>query len=144
MGIVSEDKKIELELPACEEYLKYRVLIVVNGLYLQIDPVSGAEPFLENGRTMVPLRALADAFGFEVGWEPNEQKITLTKEAKSIVLQIGKPEMLVDGEKVQLEEAVPLIKKGMTFLPVRQLAELLGIQVEWDGDIRMATFTSKK
>jgi len=58
-------------------------------------------------------------------------------------MQIEKPEMLVNGETVYFEEDVPVIKNNLTFLPVRQLAEILGIQVEWDEDRRMATFTSE-
>ncbi|MEK8131102.1 stalk domain-containing protein [Paenibacillus filicis] len=140
MGVVRDGKKIVLELPTCEEARKNQVLVMVNGQYLQVHFGVEGWPFIENGRTMVPLRALADAFAFEVDWEASEQKITLTREGKSIVMQIGKAEMQVDGKKVQLEEAVPLIKGGVTFLPVRQIAEILGIEVEWDGETRTAKF----
>ncbi|WP_240421829.1 stalk domain-containing protein [Paenibacillus periandrae] len=141
MGIITADgKKIELDLPSCAEAKKNRVLVLVNGLYLQVSGVVEAWPYIENGRTMVPLRAIADVFGFKVDWEASEQKITLTKDGKTIVMHIGKSEMLVDGEKVLLEEAVPAIKKDVTFLPVRQLAEILGIQVEWDPETRTAKF----
>ncbi|GIP39038.1 hypothetical protein J31TS4_23180 [Paenibacillus sp. J31TS4] len=120
------------------------VLVHVNGKYLHTVFGTGAEPFIENGRTMIPLRALADAFGLEVSWEQSEQKVTLKTNDKTIVLSIGKSEMLVNGERFYLEEAVPMIKNDLTFLPVRQLAELLGVKVEWDGDSRTAAFTYKE
>lgn len=63
---LADGRSIETELPTCEEAIKKRVLVVVNGKYLQPVAGSSAEPFIENGRTMVPLRAIADAFGFEV------------------------------------------------------------------------------
>ncbi|WP_165972200.1 stalk domain-containing protein [Paenibacillus piri] len=143
-AVVKDGKKVAMELPSCEEAQKSRVLVLVNGLYLQTVFGSGAEPFIENGRTMIPLRALADAFGFEVSWEQSEQKITLKNDDKMIILYIGKSDMLVDGEKLKLDEAVPMIKHDLTFLPVRQLAEILGVKVEWDGDTRTATFTDKQ
>jgi hypothetical protein len=52
--------------------------------------------------------------------------------------------MLVDGKQTNFEEAVPLIKNSLTFLPARQLAEILGVIVEWDRDTRTATFTDKE
>ncbi|BBI33424.1 stalk domain-containing protein [Cohnella abietis] len=143
MGVVIDGKKVKLDIPTCKEAMKNRVLVLVNGKYLQTVFGSGAEPFIENSRTMIPLRALGDGFGFEVSWEQSEQKITLKKDDKSIILHIGKSEMLVDDKKVNLEDAVPRIKNSVTFLPVRQLAEILGVKVDWNGKTRTATFTDK-
>ncbi|OBR65631.1 hypothetical protein A7K91_13700 [Paenibacillus oryzae] len=139
--IMVDGKKIEQDIPTCAEAKKNRVLVVVNGLYLHVSATVEGWPYIENGRTMAPMRAIADVFGFEVDWKASEQKITLTKEEKSIVMHIGKSEMLVDGKKVLLEDTVPAIKKGVTFLPIRQLAEILGIDVEWDSKTRTARFT---
>lgn len=38
---------------------------------------SRVAPELINSRTMVPLRLIADAFGWQVGWNEKEQKVTL-------------------------------------------------------------------
>ncbi|MFM1654820.1 copper amine oxidase N-terminal domain-containing protein [Brevibacillus sp. B_LB10_24] len=143
MGFVIDGKKVIEELPLCEEARKSFVIVQVNGNYLHTNAGTGAEPFVENGRTMIPLRAIADAFKFDVDWKESEQKITLAKDGKSIILHIGKPEILVDGKTLYFDGAVPMLKNGRTFLPAGKLAELLDIQVEWDGDTRTATFTSK-
>ena len=143
MGFVIDGERIEMELPTYEEAIRNRVLVLVDGQYLHTVAGTGSEPFIENGRTMIPLRAIADAFGFEVDWEQSEEKITLTKDDTTIILYIGKSEILVDNETVYFEDAVPMIKNSRTFLPVRKLAEILGIQVEWDGDTRTATFTDQ-
>jgi len=142
MGIVIDGKKVSLDLPTCEEAKRTRVLVLVNGKYLQTIAGTGAEPFTDNGRIMIPLRALADGFGFEVAWEQKEEKITLKKDSHSIILHIGKLEMLVDGKKVVLAEAAPMVKNSVTFLPVREIVELLGVKVDWDGKTRTATFTN--
>ncbi|MEK3917860.1 copper amine oxidase N-terminal domain-containing protein [Paenibacillus sp. FSL H7-0331] len=83
-----------MELPSCEEVKKNHVLVFVNGKYLHVED-SGGVPFIENGLTMVPLRAIADAFGFEVGWEQSQEKITLTPNSKSIIMHIGKPDIFL-------------------------------------------------
>lgn len=142
-GFVIDGERIDMEPPTYEEAIKNRVLVLVDGKYLHTVAGTGAEPFIENGRTMIPLRAIADAFGFEVDWEQSEEKITLTKGDKTIILHIGKPEILVDGETLYFEDAVPMIKNSRTFLPVRKLAEILGVQVEWAGDTRIATFIAE-
>ncbi|MGG3283240.1 copper amine oxidase N-terminal domain-containing protein [Paenibacillus solani] len=141
IGLVVDGKREQQDIPTCAEAKKNRVLVLVNGKYLQTIFGSGAEPFIENGRTMIPLRALADGFGFEVTWKPSEQKIVLEKGNQTIILFIGQSEMQVDGKKVALENAVPMIKNGVTFLPVRQLAEVLGVKVNWDNKTRTATFS---
>lgn len=142
VGIVlANGEKITEALPTCEEAAKTRVLVLLNGMYLNIYAGSGADPFIEKGRTMIPLRALADGFGFEVDWDQSNKKITLKKDDKQIIMHVGKSDMLVDGKKVALEDAVPMVKNGVTFLPVRQLAEILGVKVDWNNTTRTATFT---
>jgi len=143
MGMVVDGKKVTQELPSCEEAKKNRVLVLVEGKYLhaRLTADGYAEPFIENGRTMIPLRALADVFGFETDWDASEEKITLTKDGRNIVMHIGKSEILVDGQTVHFEGAVPMVKNNRTYLPASKLAEILGIQVDWDGNTRTATFT---
>ena len=47
-------------------------------------------PYLVNDRTMVPVRAVAEAFGLQAGWDETTQTITL---GDSITMQIGSPTM---------------------------------------------------
>ncbi|MDR1537495.1 MAG: S8 family serine peptidase [Clostridiales bacterium] len=51
-------------------------IIYANGVRL----LSDVPPTIENGRTMIPLRVLAENFGFEVGWDPSSKVISLTRE----------------------------------------------------------------
>ncbi|WP_230875839.1 copper amine oxidase N-terminal domain-containing protein [Paenibacillus campinasensis] len=143
IGLIIDGEKKELDLPTCTEAINNRVLVLVDGNYLHTVAGTGAEPFIENGRTMIPLRALADAFDFEVEWKQSEAKITLKKEDTVIIMHIGQPEMFVNGKAVKLENAVPMIKNNVTFLPVRQLAEILSINVKWDHKTRTAVFALK-
>ncbi len=143
MGIEADGKRVSQNIPSCEDAKKNRVLVLLNGKYLNTYAGTGADPFIENGRTMIPLRALADGFGFEVDWDQTDKKITLNKDNKSILMQVGKSEMLIDGEKMNLENAVPMVKNGVTFLPVRQLAEILDVKVDWNNTTRTAKFTEK-
>ncbi|MGC9172546.1 copper amine oxidase N-terminal domain-containing protein, partial [Caldisericum sp.] len=46
---------------------------VVNGNVLSIVP-----PYIKNGRTMVPLRVIAEGFGAQVEWDPINYIVTIT------------------------------------------------------------------
>jgi phosphatidylinositol-3-phosphatase len=84
-----------------------------------------------SGTTFVPIRAIAEALGFEVAWKGDERKVTLDKADKMIELKIGNPVIQMNGIPFTLENA-PYIESGSSMLPVRFLAEQLGLQVDWD------------
>jgi phosphatidylinositol-3-phosphatase len=84
-----------------------------------------------SGTTFFPLRAIAEALGFQVTWKNEERKVTLDKAGKMIELTIGNPVVQVNGSLFTLETA-PYIESGSSMLPVRFLAEQLGVQVDWD------------
>lgn len=143
ISLTIDGKNVPLEVQTCDKAKKSRVLVQVNEQYLHVVAGVGAEPFIEKGRTMVPLKALADVFGFEVKWDQGEKKITLTKESMVITMVIGKTEIWVNDNK-QTSETAPMIKNNVTFLPIRELAEALDIEVKWDSATRTATFTEKQ
>jgi len=102
-----------------------------------------ADPFVENDRTLVPVRALSEALGFTVGWDEAEQRITLTRGETEIILWVDSTKVMVNGKESKLE--VPVRKVGnRTFIPLRFVAETLGTYVTWDNDTQTAKVTSGK
>ncbi|MDO4302162.1 MAG: copper amine oxidase N-terminal domain-containing protein [Clostridia bacterium] len=55
----------------------------LNGEDVNIDE-NGTSPIIANGRTLVPIRAIAEALGGSVEWNNAERTITITKEDKTI------------------------------------------------------------
>jgi hypothetical protein len=111
----------------------------VNGAYG--DPLEAA-PFIKDGRTMVPLRFIAEAFGAKVEWIPETKGINITLQLKSAVhtigLQVGNPTAIVDGQVVTLDVA-PVIVNGRTFVPLRFVAEAFGASVDWNSLYQVVT-----
>ncbi|GGH65665.1 hypothetical protein GCM10008014_45270 [Paenibacillus silvae] len=140
---ITDKNNVIHEFPTCEEATKKHVKVLVNGKYLHTTAGSGGGPFIEDGRTMIPLRAIADAFDFEVTWDQKESKIHLTKPGHRISMQIGSSEMVVNDDKFLISGATPLVQENVTFLPVRQLAEALGLKVEWNAKKRLAAFSQE-
>lgn len=112
------------------------IQVLLQGSQIQFD----AEPFVENNRTLVPIRALSERLGFTVGWVEAEQKITLTKGTDVVVLWIGKTEATVNGKSFTLD-AAPKIQSDRTFVPLRFISEHLGANVYWDGAKRHVRVT---
>lgn len=84
---------------------------------------------IEEGRTLLPLRAIFEAVGQEVVWNADDQSIT----SGGIWLQIDNPTATVDGEEVTLDVPAKIIDNS-TYVPLRFIAESLGKDVNWDGD----------
>lgn len=52
------------------------VIYTVNGVKHTMD---GAPPEITKGRLMCPARFVAEAFGYEVGWDPNSEEVLIKK-----------------------------------------------------------------
>lgn len=104
-----------------------------------------ATPYIKEGRTLVPIRHLAEAVGFKADWDfsdpANKMVFIFTadqdpetdKEHPFILLIIGQPTAMVSGNLVALDVA-PEILNGRTMVPLRFVVETLGYQVEWLGN----------
>jgi hypothetical protein len=94
-----------------------------------------------NGRVMVPLRAIFEALGATVQWNPVDQGIVATKGNTTIRLQIGSTAAFNNGVQVTLD-AAPQIEGGRTLVPVRFVGEALGAEVTWDGTNRQVNIVT--
>ncbi|MDD4614672.1 MAG: stalk domain-containing protein, partial [Caldisericia bacterium] len=111
----------------------------VNGQFVKLD----APPTIINGRTMVPLRFVSETFGAEIGWDGNEQKITLIYYGKTVQLWIGRSTAIVNDDPMILD-APPTIINGRTMVPLRFCAETFGAEVGWDGSTQTITLIYPK
>lgn len=92
-----------------------------------------AVPFVENGRTYVPVRYLAYSCGLtdqDVKYDQVFQTVSLTKGNVSLQLQVGIDQFINDGKVVELD-VPPVMINGRTYLPARWVAEAFGYKVAW-------------
>ncbi len=108
----------------------------VNGEAKELD----AAPIIRNGRTMLPVRFVADSFGAVVLWNGATSTATVKTDTVEIKIVINSPVAFVNGEDVLLDSPA-FIENGRTYLPVRFVADNLGATVEWDGTTSTATLT---
>ena len=90
-----------------------------------ISQVNDVAPFLDlaYGRTMVPVRIVAEALGADVGFCGDTQTVLITIDGQELSLSVGVP---LPGDM-----GVPVIVNSRTFVPVRYVSEMLGATVRW-------------
>ena len=91
-----------------------------------------AQPFVyENGRTQVPIRAVSEMLDCKVDWDDTSKTATITKENGDVVkVTLGSDVLTVNNKSSQMD-TIAIIKDDRTFIPVRFVAEALGLEVEW-------------
>ena len=115
------------------------IKVVLDGQNLSFE----APPINENGRVMVPMRAIFEALGSEVYWCETTRAINATKGDITIRLTLDQAEATVNEETVTLQAPARLIN-SRTFVPLRFVAEALNCEVNWDGAAQLITITSRQ
>jgi len=94
--------------------------------------VPDTPPILQNNRTFVPIRYIAESFGAKVNWNEQLQQVTIDSGNTHIVLRIGDTNITRNGNNMQLDVA-PFIRNDRTYVPLRFVSEALGHYVDWDA-----------
>ncbi len=97
-----------------------------------------AAPMIKSGRTMLPVRFVAENLGGTVGWDGATSSVTIKGNGIDIAIKVGAATASINGKTVTLD-APAFIESGRTYLPVRVVAEAMGATVAWDGATSTAT-----
>ena len=88
-------------------------------------------PLIRDGRSLMPIRVVAEALGAEVNWDQDTKTVTITKGDKSVSLVIGQP--LPNGM------GTPVIISDRSFAPIRDIAMILECNIFWDNVTSLVT-----
>lgn len=112
---------------------------VVNGV--KETKTMDVTPYTENGKTMLPLRYIADSLGYEVTYDNNTKNAVFIKGSSAIVINLYSKDFTVDGKTYSLSTE-PKTVNGRIMLPVSEIAKALGLDsgnlgsgkaIEWDN-----------
>lgn len=103
--------------------------IISEGIHFKFD----TPPVIKGGRTLIPVSALVKGFGAQVDWDPALRKVTITKDDTVIVIYIDSNVTYVNGKQVILDTEA-IIMENRTIVPLRFIAETLGLKVHWNPD----------
>ena len=116
-------------------------IMEVNGAQKEIDVGHSTMPVVKNGRTLVPIRGIIEAFGGSVEWDSASRTVTLTLGEDIIKLTIDNNLAQLNGKVTTLDVA-PAIIGNRTMLPVRFIAESFNLGVGWDSENRTVYIVS--
>lgn len=104
-------------------------LIEYNGKIVKSD----VAPYIQNERTMVPIRFISETLGYKVTWDNDKREVGVKGKDTEILLKVDSKNALVNGKEVKLDSPAS-IKKDRTFVPLRFVAENLKAEVKWDKE----------
>lgn len=116
------------------------VQVTLNGQPLALDPGI----FIQDGRTLAPVRAIVEALGAEPIWNESDRTVVVSSGDRYLKLKVGsRLACVAPGCAVtQLLDVPATIVSGRTFIPVRVLAEAMGVGIEWDEPTRTVRLTT--
>ena len=107
-----------------------------------------AKPFIKDGRTLVPLRPIANALGLGVSWNAEAQQAGFSNGETTVVFGLNSKEYIVfQGEDLNAAEVVKMdtaaiSENGRTYAPAKYLAQAFGYTVGWDQATQTVKITS--
>ena len=137
--------------------MKRFIALCMTGIMLMSSPVlagdiiyngeaigySSQKPVIIDGTTYVPIRDVFEALGFEVEWVDECKIATLSGYHHGILLTADTSKMFITDyncmhKAKKLENEVKIIN-GRTMLPLREILEAVGYELEWDSATKTTT-----
>ena len=144
--IVQRDDKADEEENAAEQVQPTKVVIPIGSQVIYIGDETyklDVPPYITNDVTKLPLRAISDIFKADIYWNGAEKSIDIEVREDKIKMAVGNPKMYVNGYAVPLS-AAPEISDGRAFVPLRDMAQIFGIDdIKWDSESKTVSFELK-
>lgn len=138
--------------------LLFTMQVFANGLSLNISgrniSLADAAPYLDDNRTLTPIRVVSESLGFKVNWDEKTKNFTVEgkdiRDNKSVVItgQMNKPQVTIlkDGKttKKNIDDSPKVVvkmKNNRLYVPLRFFAENFGYTVFYDAGSRTVFIT---
>ena len=106
-----------------------QVNVSINGQQINF---ADQTPKIVDAHTLVPVRDVFEALGFEVSWNGTTHTATLTNDDYMVIITIGRRTFTTNGTSHTLDVPAQIIG-GRTMLPIRAILESTGYYVGWNG-----------
>lgn len=143
-GTVSSAVVTKVITPAPGETMNKKVVFTIGANSYTVDGIEVAAdvaPFIQDSRTMVPVRFVAQALGVaeeNIIWDGTNRTVTILGD-KIVQLTIGSNTMLVNGAAITMDTTA-IISNDRTFVPIAWIAKALGVEYTWDQATKSVTF----
>jgi len=103
-------------------------------------------PFILDGRTLVPLRAAANAVGVadrDIVFDVATRTITLSRGDRFVQFTLGSRVVSINGMPWRTMLTSPVIRSDRSMLPAGYVAAAFGGTAQWDATTRTVTITGR-
>lgn len=142
-------EKENIELRTIELKTKFKIgnevyIKEIDGL--EVENEMDVAAYIKDGRTMIPLRFVGEALGFEVSWNNDDRTAILQKEDIEIKVPVDTNKFYVNGTEYEFD-ASPEIVEGRTMLSISNLGKALGLsegkEILWNQEAQEATIITE-
>lgn len=103
------------------------VSVRVDNIAIEFDQA----PVIENGRTLVPIRAVFESAGADVSWNQDTKTATLEKDNYIVTVKLGESFITKNGMPIAIDCPSKIINDRI-LIPVRAIAEAMDFGVTWN------------
>lgn len=127
------------------------IKVLVDGTELTFD----VPPQIIDDYTMVPMRGIFEALGYDVEWDEENKQIVANRNSQFIIMTLNEKAYLnitggvKDMSKIdilnnygKILDVKPQLVNGRTLVPLRAIAEDSGCVVKWNNNTRTITIDS--
>jgi hypothetical protein len=130
---------------ASAEIIDKSINLVIGSTQAQINgqSVTMSTPAqVTDGRTLVPLRFIGDAFGCDVQWDGDSRTATVVLADQIIEVPVGLNYAVINGDKTNIDIPAQIVN-GSTMVPIRFISESLGSKVDYNAATQGITISLK-
>ncbi|UVI31029.1 copper amine oxidase N-terminal domain-containing protein [Paenibacillus spongiae] len=118
---------LSVPLAASAQYDTADIKVYVDGKQLPFD----VPPVSDNGRTLVPMRAVFEALNAKVDWNEKTGTITGKLNDTTVTLQLDNPVAQINGKRITMDVPAQIIK-GRALVPLRFVTESFNNTIAWN------------
>ena len=146
-NIETPKPKEEVKSTSVEIDWKLELMVGVSTLDRDINGVDSkikmdVAPYIRDGRTMLPIRYVAEALGFDVEWNRSTRTVVLKNSNTRVEIPVDTNKIIVNG-KIYTSDVKPEIKNNRTMLPIANIARALGLEdgkdIVWNSKSKIVT-----
>jgi alpha-tubulin suppressor-like RCC1 family protein len=108
--------------------------VFLNGNVQTIDLDSKVVPYIEDSRTLVPIRLIIEQFSGIVEWDEKKQEVSITIGGENFIFKINDKTIFINGQAIIIDVA-PRINNGKTFIPLRVISEQIKKRLFYEDGI---------
>ena len=135
-----EEKPVEIDRKIVLTIGSYAMDRELNGI--STDIMMDVAPYIKERRTMLPVRYVAEALGFDVEWIRSTRTVILKEGSSRVEIPVDTNQIIVNG-KVYTSDVKPEIKNNRTMLSIANIARALGLKdgkdIIWNSKSKMVT-----